>query len=182
MTPVRVKGFEGMACSMAEVMHALGDRWGALIMRDLLLGLSRYEDLRRSTGITNATLSDRLKALEGSGLIERRQYQERPLRYDYVPTSKGRDLALLMQAMVQIGDKWRLADQKQAPLLFVDGDSGSPLQVILADEEATAATQPRRVAILPGPAADDLMRWRMATGSQERLSRSERQSSFSDGN
>jgi len=48
---------------MAEVMGALGDRWGMLVMRDLLLGLTRYDDLLRSTGITNATLSDRLRSL-----------------------------------------------------------------------------------------------------------------------
>ena len=92
---------------MAEVMGALGDRWGMLVMRDLLLGLTRYDDLQRSTGITNATLSDRLRSLQEAGLIERRQYQRRPDRYDYIPTAKGRDLALLLQAMVQIGDTWR---------------------------------------------------------------------------
>ena len=59
-----------MTCSIASVMGALGDRWGALIMRDLTLGLTRYDDLRRSTGVTNATLADRLKMLEQSGLIE----------------------------------------------------------------------------------------------------------------
>jgi hypothetical protein len=54
---MRPKGFEGMACSMASVMGALGDRWGALIMRDLYLGLTRYDDLHRSTGATHAMLS-----------------------------------------------------------------------------------------------------------------------------
>ena len=69
----------------------IGDRWGAILMRDLLLGLSRYDDLRQSTGITNSTLADRLRALEGSGLIEKRQYQTRPDRYEYLPTEKGKD-------------------------------------------------------------------------------------------
>jgi len=61
-----------MACSIAGVLEAIGDRWAVLILRDLSLGLSRYDDLRRSTGITNATLSDRLKHLEDNELIERR--------------------------------------------------------------------------------------------------------------
>lgn len=78
---MKAKGFEGMTCSVAHVLSALGDRWGAILMRDLLLGLSRYDDLRQSTGITNSTLADRLRALEGSGLIEKRQYQTRPDRY-----------------------------------------------------------------------------------------------------
>jgi len=58
---MRSKSFDGMACSIAGVLEAIGDRWAVLILRDLSLGLSRYDDLRRSTGITNATLSDRLK-------------------------------------------------------------------------------------------------------------------------
>ena len=72
---MRSKSFEGMVCSIAGVLEAVGDRWAVLILRDLSLGLSRYEDLRQSTDVTNATLSDRLKHLEDNGLIERRQYQ-----------------------------------------------------------------------------------------------------------
>jgi DNA-binding HxlR family transcriptional regulator len=79
---MRLKGFEGMACSIAGVLDAVGDRWAMLVLRDLSLGLSRYEDLRRSTGVTNATLSDRLKHLEEHELIERRQYQTGPNRYE----------------------------------------------------------------------------------------------------
>ena len=55
-----------MACSIAGALEAIGDRWAVLILRDLGFGLSRYEDLRRSTGATHATLSDRLRHLEDS--------------------------------------------------------------------------------------------------------------------
>lgn len=72
---MRSKGFERMVCSIVGAMAAIGDRWGLLILRDLVLGLSRNEDLRQSSGVTNATLSDRLKHLEANGLIERPRYQ-----------------------------------------------------------------------------------------------------------
>lgn len=169
---MRSKGFEGMACSMAEVMAALGDRWGALIMRDLLLGLTRYDDLRRSTGVTNATLSGRLKDLEEAGLIARRRYQARPERHDYVPTEKGRDIALVMQAMVQVGDKWRREEALGNPLRFVDGISGHPLRLALVDAEAEASAGTTNIRIEAGPAADDLMKWLMAQGQEERRRRS----------
>src|SRR6478736_5975905 len=119
-TDMKSKGFEGMTCSIASVMGTLGVRWGTIIMRDLILGLARYDDLRRSSGITNATLSDRLKVLEQNGLIERRQYQSRPDRYEYVPTPRGRDVGLVMQAMVQVGDKWNLPELKGPPVRFVN--------------------------------------------------------------
>lgn len=168
---MRSKGFDGMACSMAEVMAALGDRWGMLIMRDLLLGLTRYDDLRRSTGVTNATLSGRLKDLEEAGLIERRLYQLRPERHEYVPTDRGRDIALVMQAMVQVGDKWRQQDKQGAPLHFVDGSSGHKVRLALMSAESSAMKP--SIAIEAGPGADDLMKWRILRGESERVSRSE---------
>ena len=66
---MRSNSFDGMVCSIAGVLDAVGDRWAMLILRDLSLGLARYEDLRKSTGVTHATLSDRLKQLEENELI-----------------------------------------------------------------------------------------------------------------
>lgn len=158
---MRSKGFEGMVCSIADVMGAIGDRWGALIMRDLLLGLTRYDDLRRSTGITNTTLSDRLKALEHNGLVERRLYQTRPDRHEYLPTDKGRDLALLMQAMVQVGDKWNLGGLDGPPLRFLDARSGHGLKLALVDADSGDPVASPQVKVEPGNGADELMRWRV---------------------
>jgi DNA-binding HxlR family transcriptional regulator len=160
-----------MACSIAEVMAALGDRWGILVMRDLLLGLTRYDDLRRSTGVTNATLSDRLKGLEQAGLIERRRYQVRPERYEYLPTARGRDLALLLQAMVQIGDKWRREEKLEPPLRFVGAASGNGLKLALVDEQQEGLAPAAGMRIVAGPGADELMRWRVELGGDERGAR-----------
>src|ERR1700681_4364229 len=117
---MRSKSFDGMACSIAGVLEAIGDRWAVLILRDLALGLRRYEDLRRSTGVTNATLSDRLKHLEDNELIERRRYQVAPERYEYVLTPKGRDIILVIQALAQGGDKWVVSGDAAPPLQFVE--------------------------------------------------------------
>ena len=131
---MKSKSFEGMACSIAGVLEAIGDRWAVLILRDLSLGLSRYEDLRRSTDVTNATLSDRLRHLEDHELVERRQYQTNPERYEYVLTAKGRDILLVLQALLQVGDKWA-----------VSGDSGPPLQIRRSKNRASGeACQGRR--------------------------------------
>ena len=166
---MRSKDFDGMACSIAGVMGALGDRWGALIMRDLILGLRRYEDLRRSTGVTNATLADRLKLLEQNGLIERRQYQPRPERYEYVPTSKGRDVALVLQAMAQVGDKWNLAGLDGPPLRFVDRRSGRNLKLAPTDVETGAPVDYKDVTVEVGPGGDDLTTWRLGFGKRTDL-------------
>lgn len=168
---MRSKGFDGMECSIAEVMSALGDRWGLLIMRDLLLGLTRYDDLRQSSGITNATLSDRLKSLEQTGLVERRLYQTRPDRYEYIPSARGRDIALLLQAMVQIGDTWRREQRRAPPMRFVNAVSGHPLSLTLVDQDEGASREALPISLEAGPGADALMQWRIAHGRPERIKR-----------
>ena len=159
---MRSKGFEGMACSIAGVLDAVGDRWAMLILRDLGLGLSRFEDFRRSTGVTNATLSDRLRQLEQNELIERRQYQTSPDRYEYVLTRKGRDIILVIQALLQVGDKWAITGEAGPPLKFVDGATGHGVKLALVDEKTGERVRMTDVRPRPGPGADDLVRWRVA--------------------
>jgi DNA-binding HxlR family transcriptional regulator len=168
---MRSKSFDGMACSVADVMGAVGDRWGMLVMRDLLLGITRYDDLRRSTGSTNATLSDRLKTLEQAGLVERRLYQVRPERYEYVPTVKGRDIALLMLAMVQIGDKWRADDGAERPLRFFHSRTGHDLRLSPVDAGTGELVNASNILAEPGAGADEWMKWRMMRGESERALR-----------
>jgi DNA-binding HxlR family transcriptional regulator len=159
---MRSKGFEGMVCSIAGVLDALGDRWAVLILRDLSLGLSRYEDLRKSTGVTNATLSDRLRHLEEQELIERRQYQSGPDRYEYLLTRRGVDIVLVIQALAQVGDKWAVTGDAGPPLRFVDKQSGRAVKLALVDEKTGEVVRRRDVRPRAGPGADDLVRWRIA--------------------
>ena len=158
---MRSNSFEGMVCSIAGVLDAVGDRWAMLILRDLGLGICRYDDLRRSTGVTNATLSDRLKHLEANGLIERRLYQTAPDRYEYVLTRKGTDIMLVIQALAQVGDKWRIAGDKGPPLKFVNRNTGRQVKIALVDEKTGEVVRLRDIRPQAGPGADDLVRWRV---------------------
>ena len=158
---MKSKSFDGMACSIAGVLEAIGDRWAVLILRDLSLGLSRYEDLRRSTGITNATLSERLKHLEENELIERRRYQLNPDRYEYLLTPKGRDTILVMQALAQVGDKWAVSGNAGPPLKFVDRKTGRTVKLAMVDKETGQRVRAQDLLPQEGPGADELVRWRL---------------------
>src|SRR5437763_14579915 len=142
---MRSKSFEGMTCSIAGVLDAVGDRWAMLILRDLSLGLSKYEELRKSTGVTHATLSDRLGHLEENELIERRQYQTGPDRYEYILTRRGWDMVLVIQALAQVGDKWAIAGEAGPPLRFVNKNSGRPVKVALIDDKSGEVVRLRNV-------------------------------------
>lgn len=163
---MRSKGFEGMACSIAGVLDAVGDRWAILILRDLSLGLSKYEDLRKSTGVTHATLSDRLKHLGENELIERRQYQTGPDRYEYLLTRKGKDVVLVIQALAQVGDKWAITGNAGPPLKFMSKNSGRPVRLALVDDKSGEVVRLRDVRPEAGPGADDLVRWRLTKFEQ----------------
>jgi DNA-binding HxlR family transcriptional regulator len=158
---MKSKSFEGMACSIAGVLEAIGDRWAVLILRDLSLGLSRYEDLRRSTDVTNATLSDRLKHLEDHELVERRQYQTNPERFEYVLTAKGRDTILVLQALLQVGDKWAVSGDAGPPLKFIDRKTGRAVKLARVDNETGQRVRLQDVQPQAGPGADELVRWRL---------------------
>lgn len=80
-------------CPVARTLSLVGDRWTLLILRDCLLGRARFDEFAQSTGATRHILAARLKRLVSAGLLERNLYQDRPKRYEYVLTDRGRELA-----------------------------------------------------------------------------------------
>ena len=165
---MRSKGFDGMVCSIAGVMAAVNDRWGLLILRDLVFGISRYEDFRRSSGITNATLSDRLKHLEANGLIERRRYQVNPERFEYLLTRKGWQIAPVMPVLAQIGDRLDVSGASAPPMRFVNRKTGAEVRSVFIDQKTGEQVNPSDLEIKEGPGADDLVRWRLAHAGRRR--------------
>ncbi|MCW2930777.1 MAG: hypothetical protein JWM19_1739, partial [Actinomycetia bacterium] len=98
--------YQGQNCSIARALEIVGERWTLLIIRDALLGLRRFDQFQQSLGIARNVLTDRLNWLAGEGILERVRYSDRPVRYEYQLTPKGRDLLLPLTAFRQWGDKY----------------------------------------------------------------------------
>jgi DNA-binding HxlR family transcriptional regulator len=93
-------------CPAAGALDIAGDRWTLLIVRDLLRGRNTYGALAASDeGIPTNILADRLKKMEHAGLIEAKPYQERPVRYAYELTEKGRGLGEVLGALARWGKR-----------------------------------------------------------------------------
>lgn len=152
------KSFAGMRCSIAGALELIGDRWALLVIRDLSLGLRRYDDLRASTGIPAATLAARLKHLIASGIVERARYQERPPRDEYRLTRKGRDLWKVSVALREWGDRWDASGFGAPTVETIDRDTGRSLKLALVDAETGVAVPLDRIEVRPGPGADDTVR------------------------
>ena len=97
--------YEGQNCSIARSLELVGERWTLLIIRDAFLGLRRFDEFQESLGVARNVLTDRLNRLVGEGIFERRAYSERPPRFEYRLTEKGRELAVPLLALMQWGDR-----------------------------------------------------------------------------
>jgi DNA-binding HxlR family transcriptional regulator len=94
-----------LPCPVARTLDVVGEWWTLLIVRDALLGARRFEDFK-ATGIADNILASRLRRLVDAGILERVPYQERPERFEYVLTEKGRALGPVVGALRDWGKRW----------------------------------------------------------------------------
>jgi DNA-binding HxlR family transcriptional regulator len=93
-------------CSIARALEVVGERWTILILRDVFLGLRRFDALQADLGIARNVLATRLERLIGAGILEKHAYQERPLRHEYRLTEKGVALWPVVVELMQWGDRY----------------------------------------------------------------------------
>jgi DNA-binding HxlR family transcriptional regulator len=98
--------YAGQTCSIAGALEVVGERWSLLIIRDVLLGVRRFDELQADLGVARNVLQTRLTRLVDQGVLRRQRYQERPERYEYRLTDKGLDLWPTIVALLQWGDKY----------------------------------------------------------------------------
>lgn len=98
--------FDQWPCSIARTIDLVGDWWTPLVLRECYFGVRRFDELQRSLQIGRNILAQRLDRLVEEGMLERRVYQERPVRREYVLTDKGRDFYPVLAAMSHWGDTW----------------------------------------------------------------------------
>lgn len=102
---------------MARTVDLLGDWWTPLVIREAFLGATRFEEFQHALSIGRNVLTQRLGRLVAEGLFERRQYQTRPPRYEYLLTEKGTDFFDVMLALLRWGDRWM--DRGDGPPLLL---------------------------------------------------------------
>ena len=90
-------------CTAAAALGVIGEKWSLLVVRELAFGVHRFDSIVHNTGAPRDILTNRLRHLESAGVVEKRQYNERPPRFEYHLTSRGRDLAPVVDAMATWG-------------------------------------------------------------------------------
>jgi DNA-binding HxlR family transcriptional regulator len=113
-------------CPVARAETIVGDRWTVLVLRELFIGSHRFDEIQAQTGATPQMVTARLKKLEADGLIERRPYSQRPLRYEYHLTEKGKAFYPVILALRAWGETWCKAPGESLAVHFTHRVCGHP--------------------------------------------------------
>ena len=141
------RDYEGQNCSIARALEIVGERWTLLIIRDVFLGLRRFDQLQESLGIARNVLADRLNRLVDEGVLERVRYSERPERYEYRLTKMGLDLNVALTALRQWGDEYL---SEKPPRILRRKSDKKPVVAALVPKGADVL-RPDEVELVPGP-------------------------------
>ena len=145
--------FGEMRCSVAQTLDIIGDTWTPLVLRDVALGISRFDAIQRNLGLSRKVLAQRLRVLVDHEVVARTAYQEGPVRYDYRLTDKGKDLAMVLVAMQQFADKW-VFGAGNAPIVWHHLSCGEQSEPAFACDKCGQPIGPDDVLPAPGPGFD----------------------------
>ena len=138
-------------CSIFRAMDVLGDRWTMLVLREAFVGVRRFTEMQRDLGVARNVLTDRLNHLVELGVLERRQYQERPVRYEYRLTDMGKQLQPAILTLMHWGDQ-HLAPHGP-PTLIEHSECGHETEPLLVCSHCREPLSTRTVQAKPGPGA-----------------------------
>lgn len=146
--------YDSSACSVFRTVDVLSDRWAVLVLRDVLNGVRRFDDIQRHLGISRDVLTKRLAFLSDEGVVERVPYRDpgSRTRYEYRPTQAGRDLRTVFLALIGWGDTYR-AGAEGPPMVLVHDECGAPVHAEMRCEQGHEVGSRTRMRLEPGPGA-----------------------------
>ena len=132
-----------MNCSVARTLEVIGEWWTMLVVREAFNGVRRFDEFQGRLGIARNVLATRLQGLVGHGILERRLYQERPERFEYRLTDKGRDLYPVLISLMRWGDKYTVGES--GPPVLLTHECGHDPEAMLACSSCGKQIVPREV-------------------------------------
>jgi DNA-binding HxlR family transcriptional regulator len=144
------KDYDNQTCSIAGALEVVGERWSLLIVRDVFLGVRRFDQLQADLGIARNVLQTRLSRLVDQDVLEKRIYSEHPPRYEYRLTDKGLDLWPTLVALMYWGDTYA-APEMGPPVLLEHRGCGGAVDAHRICARCGERLSPRDSVARPGP-------------------------------
>jgi DNA-binding HxlR family transcriptional regulator len=142
---------EDRECPLSATLGLVGEWWTLLILHDAFDGFTRFDQFQENLGISSSLLTSRLKRLVANGLLERRQYQPNPPRYEYVLTDLGRSLRPVIVALAAWGNA-RLRPEERS-MVLVDAETGVEAEPVVVDRATGRRVDGPDFVFSAGPAA-----------------------------
>ncbi|WP_145594532.1 winged helix-turn-helix transcriptional regulator [Yersinia aleksiciae] len=152
--------FEDIPCPVARSLERVGEWWSILIIRDAFQGLTRFDEFQQSLQLSPTILTRRLKYLVESGIFEKRLYNPRPARYEYLLTERGNDFFPVIAALFYWGNQ-HFAPEGPAVVL-VDRRTGTPVEPILLNKHTGQPIRTQDVTLTAGSVRSDIINQRLA--------------------
>lgn len=146
------RDYPDQVCSIARSLEVIGERWTLLILRDAVLGLTRFEEFQESLGIASNVLTNRLKLLCDEGVLERVPDPQRPGRPKYILTDKGRELAPALLVLMKWGDR-HYPTPNGPPRLTLHAGCGGSIGPDLRCDRCGQQAAPGEIELPAGPGA-----------------------------
>lgn len=149
---------EDRECPLSSALGVVGEWWTLLILHDAFDGYRRFDEFQQNLGISTSLLTSRLKRLVADGVLERRQYQSNPPRFEYVLTPLGHSLRPVVVALAAWGNS-RLAPDERS-MILVDAETGEEAEPVLVDAKTGRRVDGDDYKFAAGPAASEPFRRR----------------------
>jgi DNA-binding HxlR family transcriptional regulator len=137
--------FDDWPCPIARTTDLIGDWRTPIIMREAFAGVRRFDDFHEHIGVPRAVLTQRLNRLVEVGMLAKVAYEERPPRYEYRLTEKGRAFWDVLAAMWRWGDDWLWGEDERSPVTLVDKDTRDEVRPLVVDENTGKPLDVRRL-------------------------------------
>lgn len=141
-------------CQVGRALAIFGDRQTMVVIREVVNGVRRFDDMQRHSGVNRQVLSHRLAHLVDEGILRRQPYQPEGsrVRHEYRLTQKGLDLYPVLTALAEWGARY-VADPEGPAVEMVHRDCGAPVHAVLVCEEGHRVDELREVVPRPGSGA-----------------------------
>ena len=144
------RDYKNPHCAVARTAELIGDGWTLLVLREAFFGARRFSDFARRLAIAKNILSSRLATLVEGGIFEKVPVGKMGERFEYRLTPMGKDLATILTALRQWGDRWLFGEGNE-PLLVLDRQTGEPIPPVRIRREDGSLIRGRDMMLVAGP-------------------------------